>query len=122
MGYTVEDPYKKKEYKAFIAAISEGQVGHWVEIARALSVSDDTITAWKKLPEAQVAIQKGINNALEGMKEAGAKDWRMYEAKLKMLGINPATKIEATVDDPRKEILNKYLGGEDVRETQEAQS
>ena len=70
MGHSVEDPYKKKEYKAFVSAISEGNVGHWVEIARALNVSDDTITAWKKLPEAQEAIQKGINESL-GRNENG---------------------------------------------------
>lgn len=122
MGHSVEDPYKKKEYKAFVSAISEGNVGHWVEIARALNVSDDTITAWKKLPEAQEAIQKGINESLEGMKTAGAKDWKMYEAKLKMFGINPATKIEAKINDPRNSILDKYLGGEGAGETQETES
>ncbi len=111
---------KKKEYQAFIAAISEGQIGHWVEIARALNVSDETIVAWKKLPEAQAAIQKGIDEALEGMKNAGAKDWRMYEAKLKMFGINPATRIEATVDDPRNKILGKYMGTGDAGKTKEA--
>lgn len=99
---------KKKEYEAFVGAISEGNVGHWVEIARALNVSDDTITAWKKLPEAKAAIQKGIDESLEGMKNAGVKDWRMHEAKLKMFGINPATKIEATIDDPRLKILERY--------------
>ena len=34
----------------------------------------------------------------------------MYEAKLKMFGINPATKIEAKINDPRNSILDKYLG------------
>ena len=111
---------KKKEYKAFVAAIAESNVGHWVEIARALNVDNDTITAWKKLPEAQAAIQKGINEALEGMRTAGAKDWKMYEAKLKMFGINPATKIEATIDDSRTKILDKYMGDGDAGKASEA--
>lgn len=104
---------KKKEFEAFIKAIDESNVGHWVEIARALNVTDDTIVAWKKLPEAQEAIQRGIVRALKGMETAGAKDWKMYEAKLKMFGINPATRIEATIDDPRNKILDKYMGGDE---------
>lgn len=114
---------KKKEYAAFIAAINDGQVGHWVEIARALNVDEDTIVAWKKLPEAQAAIQKGIDYALQCMQQAGGRDWRMWEAKLKMLGVNPATKIDATVDDPRLGVLAKYgLGGADAGQAQEAKS
>lgn len=117
---TSDDVLKKKEFAAFITAINEGQIGHWVEIARALNVTDDTIVAWKKLPEAQAAIQKGIDYALQCMQQAGARDWHMWEAKLKMLGINPATKIEAVIDDPRKAILDKYLGGEDAGQAKEA--
>lgn len=120
MAKTVQSPYKKKEFDAFIKAIDEGQIGHWVEIARALNVDDDTITAWKKLPEAQDAIQRGIDHALKCMQQAGARDWKMWETKLKMLGINPATKIDANVNDPRTEILNKYLGSKDAGETKEA--
>lgn len=104
--------YKPKEYKAFIKLIDEGQVAHWVEMARALNVDEDTITAWKKLPEAQEAIQRGIDYALQCMQQAGARDWRMWEAKLKMLGINPPQKIEADVNDARKSILEKYGLGE----------
>lgn len=110
---------KKKEFAAFIKAIDTAQVGHWVEIARALNVSDETIVAWKKLPEAQQAIEATIIKALKGMETAGEKDWRMYESKLKMLGINPATKIEANIDDRRKKILDKYLGDDSVGEAQE---
>lgn len=113
-----EAPYKKKEFEAFIAAIDEGQVGHWLEIANALNVDKNTILEWKKLPEAQAAIQRGIDHALQCMQQAGSRDWKMWEAKLKMLGINPATKIDATIDDPRSKILGKYMG-EDVRETEE---
>lgn len=102
------DPYKKKEYQAFIKTISTGQAGHWVEIARAINVDQDTITKWKQLPEAQKAIQDGIDFALKQMEEAGGKDWKMWEAKLKMLGVNPTIKIDAQINDPRKEILIQY--------------
>lgn len=111
--------YKDKEFEAFISAIDSGQAGHWVEIARALNISEDTVVKWKKEPEAQVAIQKSIDNALRTMQEVGFKDWRMWETKLKMLGVNPATKIEAIIDDPRSKILDKYMGGNRAGEAQE---
>lgn len=99
--------YKDKEFKAFIRAIDEGNAGHWVEIARALNISEDTIVKWKKEPEAQEAIRRGIDIALKGMEKAGAKDWRMYEARLKMLGVNPAHRIDLNVADPVEETLKK---------------
>jgi hypothetical protein len=113
-------PYKDKEFKAFISAIDEGQVGHWVEIARALNVSDETILKWKQLPEAQEAIQRGIDHALQAMQQAGGRDWKMWESKLKMFGVNPATKVEATISDPRQKIIDKYMSGKDASEASEA--
>lgn len=113
--------YHQKEFRAFIKSISEGQVSHWVDIANALGIHKNTITAWKQLPEAQEAIQKGIDHAMQCMEQAGARDWRMWEAKLKMLGVNPATKIEATIDDPRRAILEKY-GIDDAGQTEETTS
>ena len=118
----MSDPYKQKEFKAFIKAIDEGQVGHWIEIANALGVDKNTILAWKMIPEAQEAIQRGIDHALQCMQQAGARDWKMWEAKLKMLGVNPATKIEAVIDDPRRLILDKYMGESNVGQTPEASS
>lgn len=115
-------PYKKNEFKAFLKAINEGQVGHWVEIARALNVTEDTITAWKQLPEAQEAIQNGIDHALQCMQQAGARDWRMWEAKLKMLGVNPAINVKVTAEDPRNKILNEYMGSDDAGKTEETSS
>lgn len=113
--------YKDIEFKEFIKEIEEGSIAHWQEIAEALSVDEDTITRWKKMPEAIEAQKKGISNALAGMQKAGAKDWRMYEAKLKMLGINPAIKVDARLTDNRKQILDKYGLGEDgATETEEA--
>lgn len=106
--------YKDLEFAAFIKEIEEGSIAHWQEIAEALGVDEDTITNWKKTPEAIEARKKGISNALEGMQKAGAKDWRMYETKLKMLGINPPQKVDAHIKDSRKEILDKYLGDGDA--------
>ena len=115
--------YKKVEYEEFIKEIEEGSIAHWQEIAQALGVDEDTITKWKKSPEAIAAQKKGISNALAGMTRAGTKDWRMYAEKLKMLGINPPQKVVATINDPRKDILNKYgLGEQGAGKTEEAES
>lgn len=100
--------YKKNEFKKFIKTIEDGQAGHWVDIAEALGVDKNTISEWKKTPEAQEAILKGIDHALACMQQAGARDWRMWEAKLKMLGINPASKVEVKVNDPLDKILGKF--------------
>lgn len=100
--------YKEVEFQEFIREIEEGSIAHWQEIAEALGVEEDTITRWKKTPEAVEARRKGIANALSGMQKAGLKDWRMWEAKLKMLGINPPQKLDASLRvDDRKKILDK---------------
>lgn len=116
--------YKDVEYAEFIKEIEDGSIAHWQEIAEALGVDEDTITAWKKTPEAVAARKRGISNALAGMQKAGVKDWRMHEAKLKMLGINPPQKVQGDLKiDDRKKILAKYLGEEsNVGETTEAKS
>lgn len=111
--------YKKDQFKAFIKALKYGSVAHWMDIARALNVDDDTIKAWRDLPEAQLAIQEGIDEAFRRMQESGAKDWRMWESKLKMLGVNPAQKVEV-INDPRLDILGKYMGEGDAGKVQKA--
>lgn len=91
-------PYKEVEFEAFLKTIKEGQAAHWKDIADALGVDPDTITSWKSTPEAQAAIRDGITHALACMQQAGARDWRMWESKLKMLGINPATNVDVKSD------------------------
>lgn len=104
------EPYKKKEFKIFLASLKKGSQAHWQDIAEACGVEPDTITRWKKLPEAQYAIQQGIDEAIEQMSKVGGRDWRQWEAKLKMLGVNPATKVEHNIaeDSPANKLLKKF--------------
>ncbi len=95
---TPEKPYKKEEFESFIELIRGNSVGHWVQIAKALGISKETITAWKQHPLAQKAIKDGIENAMEGMEKAGKDDWKMWESKLKMFGISPIEKSDITTD------------------------
>lgn len=115
--------YKEVEFQEFIKAIKQGAISHWQEIAEALDVEPDTITRWKETPEAVEARRTGIAYALEQMEQAGKKDWRMWQEKLKMLGINPPQKVQAEMRDSRKEILGKYgLGEEGAGEATQAES
>jgi len=91
-------PYKQEEFAEFIKLIEGDAVEHWMNIADALGVSKDTITNWKRMPEAKQAIERGINRALRGMEKAGGKDWRMWESKLKMLGASAVAKLDITTD------------------------
>lgn len=111
MSNEVTKPTKKKqEFEAFIKSIKAGQLGYWAEIAKAVGVSKQTIVQWKKLPEAQEAIKQGIDHAMAQMEQAGRRDWRMWESKLKMLGVNPATRIEGEhqIFNVTDEILKQF--------------
>ena len=91
-----ENPYKRTEFEAFIELIKGPAVAHWVQIASALGIHPTTITEWKKHPIAQKAIKDGIERATEEMEKAGKDDWKMWESKLKMLGISPIEKSDIT--------------------------
>ena len=86
--------YKKQEFAAFIKTLESGSVSFWQEIAEALGVCRETITDWQKLPEAQAAKQRGIDKCLKEMEKAGAKDWRMWNERLRILKIMPTEKHE----------------------------
>ncbi len=85
---------KKQEFKNFLKTIRGGSISHWQDIARAIGIDKDTIVEWKKTSEAQTAIGEGISKALTEMEKAGRKDWRMWESKLKMLGVSPIDKSD----------------------------
>lgn len=81
-------PIKQAEFQAFLATLkTPGVKAHWKEVAEALGVSPDTITDWSKLPEAIEARKEGIRLSLQGMETAGMDDWKMYQAKLRMLNV-----------------------------------
>ena len=79
---------KKEEFEAFLEALGGSAIAHWKDIAEAVGVDKDTITEWKKHPRAREARIKGFNYAFAQMEAVGKGDWRMWETKLKMLGIN----------------------------------
>lgn len=91
---------KKTEFEKFIEILETSTViAHWVEIAEILGVNKDTINEWRKLPEARQARARGIAAALSKMQRAGAKDWRMWEAKLRMLGFGKENQSSHQADN-----------------------
>jgi len=93
---TEERIYKKEQFQVFLDLLRGEAAYHWAQIANTLGVNPDTITAWKKHPSAQKAIRDGIEKALEGMTKSGKDDWRMWESKLKILGLSPVEKVDHT--------------------------
>ncbi len=90
---------KKDEFEAFLGVLREGGAAHWTDIANIVGVDKDTITEWKKRPEAKQIIAEGIQYALQQMEATGKNDWRMWQAKLSMLGISPKSKTDITSDE-----------------------
>jgi len=102
---TKEGIYKKLEFEAFLDLLRGESSHHWTQIAKTLGVDQGTITAWKKIPQAQKAIHDGIKKALDGMAKAGKEDWRMWESKLKMLGLSPIEKSSVALGSETLRIL-----------------
>jgi len=90
------EPYKTEEFEKFLDMLRGEAVYHWQQIADSLGVHRDTITAWKNHKSARKAIRDGIEKSLDGMTKAGKDDWRMWESKLKMLGVSPIERQDVT--------------------------
>lgn len=100
---------KANEFQAFIKMIKNDRVETWTMVAEALGVSKNTITAWKKIPEAQKAISDGIQHALNKMEKSGKHDWRMWREKLSLLGIKEKTEttgVRVSKDDMKIEFIH----------------
>jgi len=109
----VQNIQKVDEFKAFLKILELEKIESWENTATALGVHRKTIEIWRRLPEAQKAKAKGIENALKQMERAGVDDWKMWREKLKILGIKdePSTVIgEQNINlfQLIKEQKNKY--------------
>ncbi len=86
--------YKEEEFELFLRTLEIGAQGHWVEIAKAVGVDRETIAKWRVHPKAIEVRKKAIVKTLQRMQEVGDRDWRMHEAKLKLLSVQAPEKIE----------------------------
>lgn len=103
-------PYQDIKFNEFLKLIRKGEIKNWSAIAAALEISKNTITAWKRDPRAAEAIAEGIEHALEQMEKTGAKDWRMWHERAKMLGVTIPQQVENRVklEDPILLLLAKF--------------
>lgn len=118
---TPKNIYKEAEFNVFLQLLKEGTNAHWAEVANALGVDADTITRWRHRPEAIKAQVDGIVHALKQMETVGAKDWRMWESKLKMLGVSPVNILKVDDANTVQKLLDKYgLGESNAGQTPQA--
>lgn len=77
---------KDPEFQAFLDMVESDKVPEtWELVATAIGVHQNTITNWRKTPEFQKALAKGIHNAMDRMERAGGRDWRMWREKIALL-------------------------------------
>jgi hypothetical protein len=86
------------EYSNFLEYVQKGKVDHAVLYAKSLGIDRRTLVHWLSQPELREAMQKAVDDLVDGMKKAGTKDWRMWREYLKMLGIDDETKIDITTN------------------------
>jgi len=80
INQTVTDVTKKAEFEQFLRIIKEEKIpANWEDLANAIGVHQNTITAWRKRPEFKEALSEGIKKAWENMERSGRKDWKMWE-------------------------------------------
>lgn len=110
----------KWEYKNFLDFVRQKKVGRAIIYAKALGIDRRTFVHWLSQEELRNALISSIDEIVDGMHEAGKKDWRMYRELLDMLGVDNVTNIdlksggerinpfaELTVDELRK-IINEH--------------
>jgi hypothetical protein len=119
-------PYLEEEFEVFIEHIGNENIDNWTIFARALNVDRTTVGRWKKHPRARMAMLKAMRETINGMKNAGGSDWRMWREKAKMLGIDDVSKVElsGSIDSVMRRLETDYdkLSDELERETTERQS
>jgi hypothetical protein len=91
-----EGPYKSMEFEAFLTILEDTPVNNWTIIAQGLGVDRLTVLRWRKHPRAQKILREALQEAIDGMKQAGKDDWRMWRELAKMFGIEDTNKIEIT--------------------------
>lgn len=105
-------PSKATEFNLFLEFMESGAVEYLYQVAEIIGVDAGTISDWKKLPQVQEAQARGIKRTMAEMEKAGKRDWRMWESKLKMLGISGVQKTDITSGGEK---ITPIYGGQSVQ-------
>ena len=85
---------KEPEFRAFLGLVESDELPEtWELVAHAIGVHQNTITQWRKTPEFQKALAKGIQKAMQNMESSGRRDWRMWRDKIAILTKEKTTNI-----------------------------
>lgn len=102
-----EKPYKEMEFQEFLTAIGNQHIQNWSILAEGLGVGRNTITRWKKNPQARQALETALNDSLEAMVKVGHTDWRMHRERANMMGVALKQTMEHEVSEDVKATLDK---------------
>jgi len=84
----------KWEYSGFLELIKLGKVDSAIIYAKALQIDRRTLVHWLNQPELKEALFSSIDTIVDGMKQSGKGDWRMYRELLKLLGVDDSQNID----------------------------
>lgn len=96
----------KWEYSQFLEMVRQRKPENAMIYAQALGIDRRTLTHWMSQPELRDAMMTTLDELVNGMKEAGRKDWRMHRELLNILGIKDIKHVDHTTDG--EQINNPY--------------
>lgn len=88
----------KWEYGNFLSMVEKKKITNAVLYAQMLNIDRRTLVHWMSQPELHEAMENALEELTEGMKTAGAKDWRMWRELLNMLGIKDVKEFDIKSD------------------------
>jgi hypothetical protein len=88
----------KWEYSNFLEFVRQKKVSRAVLYAKSLGIERKTLVHWMSQPELRDALADSLDEIIDGMKTAGAKDWRMYRELYTMLGLDDVKLLDVTTD------------------------
>lgn len=103
----------KWEYSNFLEFMQDKKMTRALLYAKSLGIDRRTLINWLAQPEMRVAVTEAIDEVVNGMKEAGKDDWRMYKELYQMLGLDDIKSVDLTSDgEPIQVIIAKEYSGE----------
>lgn len=105
----------KWEYKNFLEFVQKRKVQRAVIYAQALGIDRRTFVHWLSQPELREAMVTAIDELVEGMQKAGAKDWRMYRELLDIMGVKEIKGLDLTTGGDKLPNPYSELSVEELR-------
>lgn len=95
----------KWEYSNFLDFVKKKKLSRAMLYAKTMGIDRRTLLHWVKQPELQEALIDAIDEIVDGMKTAGARDWKMWRELYSMLGLDDVRNIDVTSDGKQLPIV-----------------